>query len=223
MDASQILAEGRKISIVTPSWKRAFDVIFAVLLLIIFLPAFLLIIVAQQYESRGSVFYISKRVGAGYSIFSLIKFRSMYANADDTFLDLAKSNNHYNKSGNQQSVFIKIKNDPRITVVGKFIRRTSLDELPQLINVLRGDMSIVGNRPIPINEAQKLIEENNFERFYAPGGITGLWQVTKQQKESFSDTDRIILDNSYVNKMTPLTDLRIIAKTVFVVLAAANV
>ncbi|MCF8371737.1 MAG: sugar transferase [Bacteroidales bacterium] len=223
MEIGQTLLQGRGVCKCTPVWKRFFDVFFALLLLILFSPVFILIIIVQQLESPGSIFYISPRVGAGYRIFPFFKFRSMVEGADEDLSQLAKTNNLYRGQPGGKSGFIKIENDPRITQVGKFIRSTGLDELPQLINVLRGEMSIVGNRPIPLYEAQMLIAENNLERFNAPGGITGLWQVSKRNNKPVTNEERITLDNAYLSQMNPLTDLKILAKTVLVVFAAANV
>lgn len=223
METGQTLLQGRGACKYTPFWKRSFDVAFAMLLLFVFSPVFILIIVAQQLESPGRIFYISKRVGAGYRIFPFFKFRSMIEGADEDLSLLAKTNNLYCGHAGHKSGFIKIENDPRITQVGKFIRRTGLDELPQLINVLRGEMSIVGNRPIPLYEAHALIAENNLERFNAPGGITGLWQVSKRNNKPVTEAERITLDNLYLSQMNPLSDLKILAKTVLVVFAAANV
>ena len=100
----------------------------------------------------------------------------------------------------QAGTFVKIKNDPRVTKVGMFLRNTSIDELPQLINVLKGDMSIVGNRPLPLYEAEQLTSDDWGERFLAPAGITGLWQVMKRGKGSMSEEERKALDNAYARK-----------------------
>jgi len=113
----------------------------------------------------------------------------------------------------QEKPFVKIKNDPRITKVGRFIRKTSLDELPQLFNVLKGDMSIVGNRPIPLYEAEMLTSDRWAERFLAPAGITGLWQVTKRGKSDMSNEERKELDNIYARNFSFSYDLKIILKT----------
>lgn len=110
--------------------------------------------------------------------------------------------------------FFKIKDDPRVTKVGHFIRKTSIDELPQLFNVLRGEMSIVGNRPIPLYEAEFLTSDGWTERFLAPAGITGLWQVTKRGKEEMSNEERKELDNSYARNYTFWGDIKILFKTV---------
>lgn len=110
--------------------------------------------------------------------------------------------------------FFKINNDPRVTKVGKFIRKTSIDELPQLFNVLRGEMSIVGNRPIPLYEAELLTSDGWTERFLAPAGITGLWQVTKRGKSDMSNEERKELDNTYARTFTFWGDIKILFRTV---------
>lgn len=123
--------------------------------------------------------------------------------------------NQYHQSSKPQAgpAFIKLANDPRITKIGLFIRKTSMDELPQLFNVLRGDMSIVGNRPLPLYEAEKLTTDEFAARFNAPAGITGLWQVTKRGKSDMSELERIKLDINYAQKLSFKSDLKILLKT----------
>ncbi|MET4080744.1 lipopolysaccharide/colanic/teichoic acid biosynthesis glycosyltransferase [Pedobacter sp. UYP30] len=118
------------------------------------------------------------------------------------------------RSNTAGSAFFKIKNDPRITKVGNFIRNTSIDELPQLWNVLIGDMSIVGNRPLPLYEAEKLTTDKYVLRFAAPSGITGLWQVEKRGKGDMSEDERLELDNTYAKNQSFVNDLRLILKTI---------
>jgi lipopolysaccharide/colanic/teichoic acid biosynthesis glycosyltransferase len=120
--------------------------------------------------------------------------------------------NQYQVSGNGP-VFFKLKNDPRITRFGKFIRNTSIDELPQLFNVLKGDMSLVGNRPLPLYEAATLTTNEYVERFTATAGITGLWQISKRGKAEMSAQERISLDITYARKENLLYDFWIMAKT----------
>ena len=117
----------------------------------------------------------------------------------------------------KNSVFYKIKGDPRVTKVGTFIRKTSIDELPQLINVLKGDMSLVGNRPLPLYEAQQLTRDNWVARFNAPAGITGLWQISKRGKAEMSEEERVELDVEYSKKHSFWYDLWILIRTVPVI------
>ncbi|MBU6341656.1 MAG: sugar transferase [Bacteroidetes bacterium] len=123
----------------------------------------------------------------------------------------------------EEKPFMKISNDPRITKVGHFIRNTSLDELPQLINVLRGDMSLVGNRPLPLYEAEQLTTDEAVERFSAPAGITGLWQVTDRGKKGVSADSRKLLDVEYARRYSFGLDLWILFKTPVAALQSANV
>ncbi len=119
-----------------------------------------------------------------------------------------------NKKKDTQEAFVKISNDPRITKLGSFLRNTSLDELPQLFNVLKGDMSIVGNRPLPLYEAEKLTNDQQIRRFFAPAGITGLWQVTKRGSKTVSADERVLLDIYYAKKCSFTHDLMILMKTI---------
>jgi lipopolysaccharide/colanic/teichoic acid biosynthesis glycosyltransferase len=118
------------------------------------------------------------------------------------------------KKANAGSAFFKIKNDPRITKIGNFIRNTSIDELPQLWNVIIGDMSIVGNRPLPLYEAEKLTTDKYALRFSAPAGITGLWQVEKRGKGEMSEDERLMLDNTYAETHSFKNDIKLILKTI---------
>jgi lipopolysaccharide/colanic/teichoic acid biosynthesis glycosyltransferase len=121
------------------------------------------------------------------------------------------------------SAFVKIKDDPRITKVGKFIRNTSIDELPQLFNVLKGDMSIVGNRPLPLYEAERITTDQFSLRFLAPAGITGLWQVMKRGKGEMSEEERMSLDNDYAKNYSFWHDIMLILKTIPALLQKENV
>ncbi|GJM61292.1 sugar transferase [Persicobacter diffluens] len=127
------------------------------------------------------------------------------------------------KEKEKLNTFIKVEKDPRITKIGKFIRNTSIDELPQLINVLKGDMSIVGNRPLPLYEAEKLTTDQSSKRFFAPAGITGLWQVSKRGKGEMSQEERIALDNEYAEKNNFWYDMGLILKTIPALLQTENV
>jgi len=231
-----------------PFSKRVFDVVMATGALIVLSPILLIVIIAIRIESKGKVYYISKRVGAGGTRFNFYKLRSMRAGSDADSEKLAKEKNQYAKVSTQsvidyskpcprcmpnkpcspvmehsdgrkicdywrleqqkeidksKSAFTKIVNDPRITKVGKFIRNTSIDELPQLINVIKGDMSIVGNRPLPDYEANQLTKGDSAFRFDAPAGITGLWQVELRGKGGdMSEEERKKLDVDYSKHFT---------------------
>ncbi|MGM0581486.1 MAG: sugar transferase [Bacteroidota bacterium] len=199
--------------------KRSFDIMVSGSLLLLFSPIMLVIAVVIKLGSKGPVFYVSKRAGIGYKVLNFLKFRSM---ADGAEKELSKFShlNQYGKNSNgdgtseTKSVFFKIKDDPRITRFGKFLRDTSLDELPQLINVLKGDMSIVGNRPLPLYEAQQLTKDQCALRFMAAAGITGLWQVTKRGKAEMSEDERISLDIEYAKNNSFSRDMILLLKTV---------
>jgi len=192
--------------------KRSFDVIISSLLLLGMSPVLLLIAFAIKLESKGPVFYISKRAGRGYKIFDFFKFRTMYTGADLMRKDFLHMN-QYNSNSTEGAVFFKINNDPRITKVGLFLRKTSLDELPQFVNVLRGDMSLVGNRPLPLYEAAALTTDEWAMRFMAPAGITGLWQIKKRGQDDMSTEERLTLDLDYAAKYNFMYDLWIMANT----------
>lgn len=190
------------------SLKRAFDIIVSFTAIVALSPVMALIALIIRLESKGPVIYISKRAGRNYKIFNFYKFRSMRSDADKKLVELAHLNQYSGSS------FFKIKDDPRITGFGRFIRKTSLDEIPQLFNVLFGDMSLVGNRPLPLYEAEKLTKDQIAWRFLAPAGITGLWQVTKRGKAEMSDQERIYLDMEYAMKNSFWYDIKILFSTI---------
>ena len=192
--------------------KRCFDILVSFTTLLLLSPLFLLVALAIRIESKGSIFYISKRAGCGYNIFNFFKFRTMFAGADLRIKELSHLN-QYGVSEAKDPSFFKINNDPRVTKVGIFLRNTSLDELPQLINVILGDMSLVGNRPLPLYEAAKLTTDQSAQRFLAPAGMTGLWQIKKKGREDMSGEDRINLDIDYANNYNFMYDLWIMANT----------
>ncbi len=130
--------------------------------------------------------------------------------------------NFYNMTKGK-GAFYKINNDPRVTRFGKFLRRSSIDELPQLLNVIKGDMSLIGNRPLPLYEAEKLTTDFAVERFNSPAGLTGLWQVTQRGKKDVSELDRINLDKVYARTWSFKTDLKIFLKTFPALIQQENV
>jgi lipopolysaccharide/colanic/teichoic acid biosynthesis glycosyltransferase len=254
----------------TPFFKRTFDIVTSSVALLLLSPLLLVFVIAIRLESKGKVYYISKRVGTGYKVFNFLKLRSMYPDADKRLkefqhlnqytkaADSEKTNSekqlvsekvevsggntvlfgddisieenaHIKQQKNkQESAFVKFENDPRITKVGHIIRKLSIDELPQLINVIKGDMSIVGNRPLPLYEAELLTTDDWTDRFNGPAGITGLWQVEARGKTSkMSPEERKQLDNTYVeianSRFSFWKDLWIIIRTFKAVFQKENV
>ena len=201
--------------------RRCFDIVISSLALIILSPLFLFIILAIRVESRGPAFYISRRAGRGYRIFDFYKFRTMRRDAEKK-IEKIEQLNYYQQTGDEP-VFFKITNDPRVTKIGVILRNTSMDELPQLINVLKGDMSFVGNRPLPLYEASYLTSDVYAARFIAPAGITGLWQVKKRGNKDMSVEERINMDIDYATNISFAMDLWIIAKTPSALLQKENV
>lgn len=201
--------------------KRVFDIIISALLMVMLSPLFLLVILALKIESKGPVFYTSKRAGRGYNIFKFYKFRTMVAGSNEKINELAHLN-LYNPLRQDGPLFIKIDNDPRITKLGAFLRKCSIDELPQLWNVFKGDMSLVGNRPLPLYEAATLTTDEWAKRFMAPAGITGLWQINKKRKYKMTAEERIKLDINYADKSNFLFDLWIMANTPSAVIQRTN-
>ncbi len=191
--------------------KRIFDIILSAGALIFLLPIMILVALVIKIDSRGPIFYTSKRAGTGYKIFDFYKFRTMRVGADAEVKELLHRNQYSEEGG---GVFFKIKDDPRVTKLGTFLRKTSLDEIPQLINVLKGDMSLVGNRPLPLYEAEQLTKDQIAWRFLAPAGITGLWQISKRGKDNMSPEERIQLDMEYAMTNSFWLDLKIIISTI---------
>jgi lipopolysaccharide/colanic/teichoic acid biosynthesis glycosyltransferase len=242
--------------------KRMLDISISSLALLLASPVLIITAIAIRLESKGPIFYRSKRVGSNYTIFDLLKFRTMVPDADKklgnmTHLNLYSGNSEevieqecpdckklgkpcspimyaddkkycenfyfYLQELEKQGIFFKAKDDPRISRIGKFLRNSSIDELPQLINILKGDMSLVGNRPLPLYEAEKLTSDIRAFRFLAPAGLTGLWQVTKRGKKDMSEDERIALDNNYALNHSILLDIKIILKTFPALLQSENV
>ncbi len=192
--------------------KRAFDIVFSLMVLVAFGWLFLLIALAIKLDdSAGPVIFKQVRVGKNGRLFHMWKFRSMYADAEDRLAELMQFNE---KDG---PVF-KMKDDPRITRVGRFIRKTSLDELPQFINVLFGEMSVVGPRPALPNEVAQYTAYQS-QRLNCHAGITSFWQV-QRNRDSLSFDEWVDLDLAYVRNRSLLTDLKLIFQTVGVVLTA---
>ncbi|MFC6646892.1 sugar transferase [Granulicella cerasi] len=192
--------------------KRILDVVLSTLLLIVLSPILLAIVIMVRLDSKGPVLYRAVRIGRKGRMFRCFKFRSMVTNADKIKEDLA----HLNE---RNDVLFKITNDPRVTKVGARLRKYSLDELPQLFNVLRGDMSLVGPRPPLASEVAKY-EISHLKRLDVLPGMTGLWQVEARQDPSFDSY--ISLDTAYVENWNLMLDLRILARTIGVVLSGSG-
>lgn len=235
----------------TPLLKRTFDILLSGIAILLLSPILLVTMLAIRLESKGKVFYASKRVGANFREFDFYKFRSMYPDADKRLKDVEHLNQYkgeevgeecprcsalpigvycsdvlktdegdnvceyfYLKQKNAKAAFLKIENDPRITKVGKIIRNTSIDELPQLINILKGDMSIVGNRPLPVGEANAITKSKWSRRFKAAAGLTGLWQVELRGRDGeMSEEERFELDNLYAENNSFWGDIILILRT----------
>ncbi len=192
--------------------KRASDVVLSAVALVALSPLFLLVALAVKLSSPGCAIYASERVGRRARVFRCYKFRTMVANADA----LKASLQHLNQ---RDKVLFKIANDPRVTRIGRFLRKYSLDELPQLWNVFKGDMSLVGPRP-PLASEVKQYELEHLRRLDALPGITGLWQVEARSNPSFARY--ISLDVDYVEHWNPWLDTKILLKTIAVVLAGTG-
>jgi exopolysaccharide biosynthesis polyprenyl glycosylphosphotransferase len=192
--------------------KRVMDMLLATATLLVLAPLLAVIALAVKLDSHGPVLYFSERIGKKGRVFRCIKFRTMVRDADQRRAEVQ----HMNE---RDGVLFKISNDPRITQLGRFLRRYSLDELPQFINVLRGDMSIVGPRPPLASEVRKY-KLSHLRRLDVMPGITGLWQVQARQDPSFDNY--ISLDVSYVDNWSIWLDLKILARTVAVVVAGTG-
>ena len=192
--------------------KRAGDIVFSLLVLTLGSPLFLLLALLVKLSSKGTVFYSQRRIGRGYKGFGCLKFRTMRKDADRVLASVLASNPEL-KAEFQRD--FKLKNDPRITPIGKFLRRSSLDELPQFINVLKGQMSVVGPRPIVWEELERYGRAMDEVLSVRPG-LTGLWQVSGRNNLSYAT--RVRLDLRYARSRNVWLDLRIILRTVGVIL-----
>ena len=189
--------------------KRTFDVAVNVLIVLLGLPVWLAIAAAVKLTSRGPVFYHDRRVGLGEREFGMIKFRTMVHGAATMQAALEAMNE-------ADGALFKIKDDPRVTTVGSVLRRFSLDEVPQVLNVLRGEMSLVGPRPLPLRDFLQL-EEWHRKRYHVLPGMTGLWQISGRSSLSFDDLVR--LDFYYLDNWSIWLDISILAKTLPAVVA----
>lgn len=195
--------------------KRSFDLLFSIGFLVIFSPLFLLIALLIKLSSKGPIFYTSPRVGLANKPISCLKFRTMYMDAEARLTLLLNQNPHLKKEWIQ---YQKLKNDPRILPIGKFLRKTSLDELPQFFNVLLGDLSVVGPRPFYEHQVKEYLGDKVEKFLSVKPGITGLWQVSGRNLLTF--TERLILEESYIDNASFLNDFHIVLKTLPAILSS---
>ena len=194
------------------TFKNLFDFLFSIFFLMASLPFFIIISLLIKLSSRGPIFFLQERIGKNNIPFKCIKFRTMHPEAKDILENLLMKDEKLKIEFEQNH---KIKNDPRITIIGKILRKTSLDELPQLINVLKNEMSIVGPRPIVRNEKKKYGRNFNKVLSVRPG-ITGLWQVSGRNNLTYKT--RVKLDLNYIENYNFLMDIRILIRTIGVIL-----
>lgn len=192
--------------------KRTIDIICSLIGLIVLMPILVIVAILIRIESKGSVIFAQDRVGKDGKVFKMYKFRSMVVNAEELKKKLVNENE-------RTGPMFKMRNDPRITNVGKFIRKTSIDELPQLINILKGEMTIVGPRPSLPNEVSEF-EGWMLERLNIKPGLTCYWQVSGRNDIEFNEW--MELDIKYVNERNILIDIILIFKTVFVLFGDKN-
>lgn len=194
------------------SMKRLFDIVAATCGIVILSPLMIIIAVVIKGEDHGPIFYKQVRVGKNGKIFKMYKFRSMFVNADK-MLDKLKEQNDVD------GPMFKMKDDPRVTKIGHFIRKHSLDELPQFLNVLKGDMSLVGPRP-PLPSEVAEYKEYDKQRLYVIPGCTGLWQATERNEVGFDEM--VQLDIQYIQRASFMFDLWIIWKTIEIIIKPNN-
>lgn len=193
--------------------KRTLDILGALIGIVLLLPLFFIITVLIKLEDRkGPVYFKQTRVGQNEKKFTMYKFRSMVSNAEELLENLLDQNE-------TTGAMFKMKNDPRITRVGRFIRKTSIDELPQLINVLKGDMSLVGPRP-PLLREVKEYSEYHKKRLLVKPGCTGLWQISGRSNVGFEEM--VELDLKYIKKNNIFFDIYIIFKTIKIMFGSTD-
>jgi len=197
-------------------FKRLFDILFSLSVLILFAPVYLLLAFLIALSSSGPIFYVQERVGKNRKRFYCLKFRTMVENADDILLEIMENSPHLRQEFEDN---FKLKQDPRITGIGRFLRMTSLDEFPQFWNVLKGDMSVVGPRPLVEEELPRYGRHINKILTIRPG-ITGLWQVSGRNDIPYPR--RVQIDLYYANDKNLWMDMWIVFKTIGVVIFPKN-
>lgn len=192
-------------------FKRGFDILCALLGLVIFSPLFLIVTILIKIESKGPAILVQKRIGKNGKEFNFYKFRSMTLNADKILSQMLENDEKLREEYHKNK---KLKNDPRVTKVGKFIREYSIDELPQLVNILKGDMSLIGNRPYLPREIDDMGSYYD-EIVKTKPGLTGYWQVSGRSNNDF--LTRLKLEEYYSNHISLKLDIKIFFKTFYVV------
>lgn len=196
--------------------KRLFDIVFSLSVLMICAPIYLILAAAIAFTSAGSIFYLQERVGKNHQHFGCIKFRTMIPDADLLLQELMAQSDSLRQEFSEN---FKLKHDPRITKIGKFLRVTNLDEFPQFINVLKGEMSVVGPRPLVPEEIERYGKDIDRVLTIRPG-ITGLWQVSGRNDLPYDE--RIQIDVHYVNHHNFWWDLQIVVKTILLTIMTKN-
>jgi exopolysaccharide production protein ExoY len=196
--------------------KRVTDLVAASLLLVLLAPVFLAVLLAMAVFERGPAIYGHTRIGLGGQRFKCLKFRSMIVNSDEVLREILATNP---AAAREWAATRKLRNDPRVTWLGKFLRKSSLDELPQLFNVLKGEMSLVGPRPVTAEELQRY-DLARVHYLRARPGVTGLWQVTGRSNTSYKR--RVELDKAYALRWSFLGDVSIILRTLPALLGASG-
>jgi undecaprenyl-phosphate galactose phosphotransferase len=189
--------------------KRLFDIMFSFSILVLFLPIFIIVAIAIRISSKGPIIYSHQRVGRGGKKFGCFKFRTMYPYADKKLKEILENNPELQK---EWETTYKLKHDPRITPIGSFLRKTSLDEFPQFINVLKGDLSVVGPRPVIRDEIIKYYGVKAAKVLSIRPGLTGLWQVSGRSDTTYDS--RILLDEEYINNQSLALDIKLVLKTI---------
>ncbi|WEX75466.1 sugar transferase [Sinorhizobium numidicum] len=188
--------------------KRSFDVLAASLALVLFSPLFLLIMALVRFSDGGSVFYGHRRIGHNGQAFKCLKFRTMMENGDRVLQEYFKANP---AAYEEWRATRKLQHDPRVTAIGSVLRKLSLDELPQLLNIIRGEMSIVGPRPV-VEDELELYDQAAVYYLRSRPGLTGLWQISGRNDVSYAA--RVAFDTQYVQNWSLLADLVIVARTI---------
>lgn len=201
--------EFSKLNIYNRYTKRIMDIVISLIALIILSPVFLIIAISIKIESRGPVFFVHKRIGKNGKIMKMYKFRTMVPNAEELIKEFTQQQLKEFKEN------FKLENDPRITKVGKFLRKTSLDELPQLINILKGELSIIGPRPV-IGEELEKYGENKSKFLSVTPGLTGYWAANGRSNTSYEQ--RMDMELYYIDNMSWKMDVKVFFKTIVSVL-----